>query len=82
MFGFVGISSVYVSGTLLAANGSLKILNIIAVLGVLLNVALNYILIPQYQALGATWATISTQTLVMFLQWIWIWKLFRIKSID
>ena len=82
MFGFVGISSVYVSGTLLAANGSLKILNIIAVLGVVLNVALNYILIPQYQALGATWATIATQTLVMLLQWIWIWQVFRNKVAD
>ncbi len=61
---FMAISSVYIYGTLLTANGSLWALNAIAISGVLLNVVLNYYLIPQYQALGATQVTFITQYLV------------------
>lgn len=61
---YTGICSVYIFGTLLTANGSLRILNLIAISGVLLNIFLNYLLIRHYMAFGATIATIITQTLV------------------
>ncbi|MDZ4843968.1 MAG: oligosaccharide flippase family protein [Chitinophagales bacterium] len=61
---FLGVCTVYIYGTLLTANGSLKILNTIALGGMLLNIVLNVFLIPEHKALGATVATLITQTLV------------------
>ena len=63
---FIAISSVYVYGTLLTAKGSLKVLNIIALAGVVVNISLNYYFIPIYKALGATQVTFVTQIVVAF----------------
>ncbi|HSH53045.1 MAG TPA: oligosaccharide flippase family protein, partial [Bacteroidales bacterium] len=43
---FLGISTSYIFGTLLTANGNLRMLNFMAVGGVLVNITLNIILIP------------------------------------
>jgi len=67
MISFIPISSVYIFGTLLTAHGSMKILNIIAVGGIVVNVILNLVLIPGYGAFGTTIATIFTQTVVAAL---------------
>ncbi len=64
MFSFVPICSVYIFGTLMVANGNLKQLNYIVAFGVLLNLGLNFILIPQHKALGATTATLITQVII------------------
>lgn len=80
MFSFVGMASVYVYGSLLTANGSLKILNYIAVSGVILNIALNLLLIPLLQAYGATIATVITQSLVALIHVVFVWMIFRKKS--
>lgn len=77
MFSFMGISSVYVFGTLLTANGSLRSLNVIAIGGVILNVVLNYWLIFEYQALGATVATLVTQSVVAVAHLVVAWRVFR-----
>ncbi|GIV35034.1 MAG: peptide-binding protein [Chitinophagales bacterium] len=61
---FPGICLVYVYGTLLTANGSISALNRIALAGMALNILLNYFLIPPQKALGASLATVTTQTLV------------------
>ncbi len=64
IWSFIAISSVYVTGTLLTAAGRLKSFNQIALLGVSLNILLNYLLIPQQGALGAALATLATQLLM------------------
>ncbi|NLB25779.1 MAG: oligosaccharide flippase family protein, partial [Bacteroidales bacterium] len=61
MIGFIGIASSYIFGTLLTANGSMKALNIMALCGVILNLTLNLILIPEYQAYGSAFASVTTQ---------------------
>jgi O-antigen/teichoic acid export membrane protein len=61
MLNFIPMSSIYIFGTLLTARGSLTILNIIALGGMLLNIGLNLFMIPRYGALGATVATLITQ---------------------
>jgi O-antigen/teichoic acid export membrane protein len=63
MFTFVPMSSIYVFGTLLTANGNLRVLNYIALGGMFLNVGLNLYMVPHYGALGATFATLITQFL-------------------
>jgi O-antigen/teichoic acid export membrane protein len=83
MISFIPISSVYIFGTLLTAHGSLKVLNAIAMGGIVVNVVLNLLLIPGYGALGTTIATIFTQVVVAALhimvanrtfkvQWQWL----------
>lgn len=51
----------YVYSTLLTANGSLKTLNIIACCGVVLNLSLNFYLIPHYKAIGGAVTSLITQ---------------------
>jgi len=66
MLCFVPLALMYIYGTLLTANGSLKILNIMAAIGLLLNIGFNVWLIPVHQALGAAIAAIVTQGFVGF----------------
>lgn len=63
MLCFVGISTSYIFGTLLTASGNLRELNILAAGGVVINIALNLILIPKYYALGSAIASLVTQSL-------------------
>ncbi|MCR4965532.1 MAG: polysaccharide biosynthesis C-terminal domain-containing protein [Bacteroidales bacterium] len=67
--GLIPISFTYVFGTLLTANGSLKKLNITAAIGILVNIILNLILIPQWHAQGAAVTSLCTQSVVSLLQW-------------
>jgi len=61
MGGFVFISLSYIYGTLLTANHNLKQLNLLAGATVVLNITLNLLLIPAYQAYGAAIASIASQ---------------------
>lgn len=58
---FIPISLTYIFGTLLTANGSLRQLNVMALIGLLLNFGLNLWLIPRLGAVGAAEATLITQ---------------------
>lgn len=77
MFGFISIASTYIFGTLLTANGSLKALNLMAFFGMLLNISLNLILIPRYQALGAAITSLITQTFTALIQIIIAFRIFK-----
>lgn len=68
MICFVSLSSSYIFGTLLTANGSLKYLNITAFSCMVLNIGLNLILIPAYKVNGAAWSCLITQTISAFIQ--------------
>lgn len=68
MICFVAIASNYIFGTLLTANGSLKALNIIAFSGMVLNIVLNYILIPEYLVIGCALASLITQVFTSLAQ--------------
>lgn len=59
--GFLGICTTYIFGTLLTANGNLKYLNIMALVAMILNLSLNFILIPKFQAKGAAISSMVTQ---------------------
>ncbi len=68
MWCFISISTTYVFGTLLTANGNLKQLNLAAAFGMILNIGLNFALIPSYGALGSAWASVITQATMAFIQ--------------
>jgi O-antigen/teichoic acid export membrane protein len=77
MFGFIAIASNYVFGTLLTANGNLKALNLIAGSGIIVSIILNVLLIPRMMAVGSAIAMLTSQFLMITLQVIVAFKLFR-----
>ncbi|MFK8038043.1 MAG: oligosaccharide flippase family protein [Crocinitomicaceae bacterium] len=76
---FIPIAFTYIFGTLLTANGNLKILNYMALFGVILNLVLNFILIPKYKAIGAANATLITQSMTAIIQIIIAYRVFYFK---
>jgi O-antigen/teichoic acid export membrane protein len=79
MVSFVAVSMTYVYGTLLTAGGHLKLFNILAFLGLMINFGLNLFLIPTYKALGATWATFVTQFFIAILQIIFVMIKYKVR---
>jgi O-antigen/teichoic acid export membrane protein len=72
----LAISTTYVYGTLLTANGKLKQLNIMAASAMLVNISLNFILIPRFHALGSAISSLITQTLTAIFQILLANKIF------
>ncbi len=79
MGSFVSISVTYIFGTLLTANGSLKQLNIVAAIGVIINLSLNFIFIPIFKAQGAAFTSLCVQFATCFIQFIIAKKTFNLK---
>jgi O-antigen/teichoic acid export membrane protein len=79
MTGFLGIATTYIFGTLLTANGSLKQLNLMAFGGMLLNISLNFLLIPILLGKGSAISSLITQLVTAGAQ-VWIASsVFKIK---
>lgn len=76
---FIPVSSSYIFGTLLTANGNLKALNIMAASGMLLNITLNIFLIPKLYAYGSAIASFITQGLTAITQVIIVQYIFKFK---
>jgi O-antigen/teichoic acid export membrane protein len=72
---FVPMTGSYIFSTLLVAQGSLMALNRVYVLGVAINIGLNFILIPRFQALGAAMANCITQNGIFIAQLILCWRI-------
>lgn len=79
MGSFVAISTTYIFGTLLTANGNLKMLNIVAAFGVVVNLSINFILIPRFEAMGAAFGSLSVQVLTAVAQYFLAAKVFNFK---
>ena len=77
---FIPISSTYIFGTLLTANGNLRQLNIMASIGMCINIFLNIILIPKYSAAGAAFSSITTQIITAGAQIFMAQKTFNFKK--
>lgn len=76
---FVAISTTYIFGTLLTANGNLKQLNYMALFGILVNLMLNLILIKYYKAMGSAIASLTTQFLTAIVQFYLAAKIFKFR---
>jgi O-antigen/teichoic acid export membrane protein len=68
IIGFIPVSVTYIFGTLLTANGSLKELNLMALTGMVVNISLNFILIPHLMAIGSAYANLATQFITAIIQ--------------
>lgn len=80
ILGFIPISTTYIFGTLLTANGNLRLLNTVALSGMVINVTLNFILIPKYLAMGSVIASLTTQFIMSAVQVIGCVKIFKMKT--
>tara|TARA_B100000575_G_C23131366_1_gene656333 strand:+ start:1478 stop:2917 length:1440 start_codon:yes stop_codon:yes gene_type:complete len=79
MISFLFVSSTYIFGTLLTANGEMYKLNMVAFFGVILNIFLNFILIPKLFAFGSAIASLFTQSLTGIAQYIICYHIFNFK---
>lgn len=79
MWCFVAVCTTYVFGTLLTAGGDLKRLNWMAAGGAVLNIGLNFVLIPRWQAEGAAWASLITQVATALVQVVLAMRMFRLE---
>jgi len=79
MVSFLFISINYIFGTLLTAHGSIKHLNYISIIGVIISLNINFLLIPHYKSMGAAIANLLTQLIVTTLQVILAFKIFNFK---
>jgi O-antigen/teichoic acid export membrane protein len=79
MGGFVAVSTTYIFGTLLTANGNLKELTIISGCGLLINFLINLFLIPTLEAVGSAYASLITQFFIAFAQVIMVQRVFRFQ---
>jgi O-antigen/teichoic acid export membrane protein len=79
MFSFIGMAASIVYGTLLTAKGDMKFLNYAAAAGIVINISLNLYLIPNYGALGAAIATVTTQCAVSLAQFIYSMQFLKLE---
>ncbi len=79
MLTFVAVSTSYIFGTLLTANGNMKQMNIMAAFGMVVNVSLNLILILRYKAYGSAISSLITQFLTAAIQVIIVQRIFKFK---
>lgn len=79
MFCFTAVSTTYIFGTLLTANGNLRQLNMMALTGICINLILNLILIPQYKAMGCAMSSLITQFFTAAIQIYFAIQIFKFK---
>ncbi len=80
MASFPAFCIIYVYSTLLTANGDLKLLSKIALIGVIINLGLNFYMIPHMQALGAGITAFITQMTVAVLYIIFAGKTIQLPK--
>lgn len=79
MLSFIAVSTTYIFGTLLTANGNMKQLNTMAAFGMILNITLNLLLIRQFEAYGSAISSMITQYLTAIIQVIIAQRIFKFK---
>lgn len=79
MFSFVAVCSSYIFGTLLTAQGNLKFMIKVALLGVLINVFINLFFIPKLEAVGAAYASLGSQMITAIALVLGVVKSFSMK---
>lgn len=79
LLNFIPVGLLYVLGPLLTANKSFKVMIPSLLFASLMNIIINYFLIPQYGALGASIATISTQIFMLLIYSLAVFHLFQLS---
>lgn len=77
IWAFVPVCTIHIFSTLLTAHERLRAMNRFFIWGIALDLALNFLLIPHWQAFGAAVAAVTTQTFVA-LSLVWL----SVRSFD
>lgn len=76
---FTALAGIHIYGTLLTANGQLKVLNYIAIISIFVNVLLNLILIPILKAEACAISSLTALVISAILQGIYCKKYISLK---
>lgn len=78
---FIAVSTTYVFGSLLTANGNLRELNIMAFCGMVLNIGMNVLFIKVFDlsAKGTAISSLSTQLLTAIAQVLIVQRIFKFR---
>lgn len=79
IMGIIPMSFNYCYGVLITASGRMGVLNSIAAISLLCNLVLNFMLIPDYGAYGAAYASLLTQSLSAMAQVFIAYKRYNLK---
>ena len=79
IFCLIPMSGIYVFGTLLTANGNLKLLNIVAFASLVTNFVVNLIVIPSMMSNGSAMAALATQMVSAVAQVFMAAKIFHLR---
>jgi O-antigen/teichoic acid export membrane protein len=79
---FVPVGVIYIFSTLLTADEQVQQLNRFFATGIALNVGLNLLLVPHYQATGSAIATLSTQSFIAASALVLSLRRFKWKNMD
>jgi O-antigen/teichoic acid export membrane protein len=79
MLSFIGMCFSLIFGTLLTAQGSLRILIFYSALAILVNLSMNFFLIPSLGAEGAAITAFTTQTFIGMVQFIYCSRMFNFE---
>jgi O-antigen/teichoic acid export membrane protein len=78
IFSFIPMCVMYIFGTLLTANASMKVLSIIALAATIINISLNALLIPAKGAYGAAISAVCTHSFVALFNFIYARKILNL----
>ncbi|EDZ94341.1 polysaccharide biosynthesis protein [Limnospira maxima CS-328] len=59
----------------LTGSGYQKLRGLVQIMAALINISLNYFLIPIFSWRGAAWATLTTDSLILLCYWGLLWRL-------
>lgn len=79
MISFIAMCIMYIFGTLLTANGNLKLLNILAAIALVINISVNVLLQPKLGAQGAAIAAVCTHGFIAITNMYFAIKKLTIK---
>lgn len=79
LLNFFPVAILYVTGTLLTANQNFKLMIYTLIIAVILNISLNFYLIRNFGAKGASQATLITQIFMLICYSIYTIKVFKLS---
>jgi O-antigen/teichoic acid export membrane protein len=79
IWSFIAVGQTYIFSTLLTADQQLKRMNRYFIVGIALDIALNIVLVPRFQAIGSAWAALLTQVFIALAMIVTAWKIYQFQ---
>lgn len=79
MYAFPAVFLMYIFGGFITASARMKVIAVFALITIVVNLSLNYILIPQHGAAGAAFATLISQSIMAVSEIVYVFKNWNTK---